>query len=110
MLAFPLVRKKTEDNGQTVIFEPVKFTMGTVTSLLNVANKTGRMAANIPPEIDDDATGDDFRDLLFESPGQVAAAAPPASSPKCLSKSSRNPPPSRLPQCRAMAPRSNPRR
>lgn len=43
MLAFPLVRKKTEDEGKVLIFEPVKFTMGTVASLLDVAN------ASLPP-------------------------------------------------------------
>jgi hypothetical protein len=81
MLAMPIVRRKTEDNGQIVIFEPAKWSFGTVATFLEIANKTARLAANMPLEVEDEPA-DNVRDLLFEAPGQIAAAAPASVVPE----------------------------
>jgi len=50
MLAFPLVKKKTEEDGKTIIFEPAKWHFGHISQMTDIASKLSRLAAEMDTE------------------------------------------------------------
>lgn len=50
MLKLPLLRKTVEKDGQTIIFEPVRWTAATILNTLDLASKLGRLAVGEPTQ------------------------------------------------------------
>jgi hypothetical protein len=83
MEKFPICRRRVavDDQGRTVtVHEPTKWTLKTMLDFIRFGSQLGRVINKMPTVVET-APADDFRDLFFETDGQLDAALPEGAMP-----------------------------
>lgn len=83
MMSFPMAKRRVavDEQGRTVtVWEPIKWNGNTMVRVADLISKMGRLLNRMPTEIED-APAADFRDLFFDSEGDMENSLPAGSTP-----------------------------